>query len=219
MKLTGLTPKTVGDILEVLLKRRVEMNPYGFELINDLKTRARLQRGSGIAGRGHVWMLVRLPDGGAIRSGLATKQQLVRAVLDFMGDAVPAKKIAANMERLRDRSASEHPSYEAFCRLARKHDYGAEALNAAWEAFKTGWDRLADDYVVDNAARGVLMTACDRTNAYETVACALAVLERVKARDLGHISVRLREVISRLVDIQCDLQAGGRVYRKLEEET
>ncbi len=63
-----LTPKTVGDLLEAILSWRVEMNPYGFEVQTSntgclVPARARLQRGSGIAGRGDVWMLVRLPGG------------------------------------------------------------------------------------------------------------------------------------------------------------
>lgn len=84
-----LTPKTVGDVLETTLGRRVEMNPYGFELRNDLivPERARLQRGSGIAGQGNVWALVRLPDGVPIVTKIDTKAKLVRSVLEFM--AVP----------------------------------------------------------------------------------------------------------------------------------
>jgi hypothetical protein len=87
-----LTPKIVGDLLETTLGWRVEMNPYGFELRNDLLVpeRARLQRGSGIAGRGDVWALVRLPDGAAIATKLDTEAKLVRAVLEFMAGPRPA---------------------------------------------------------------------------------------------------------------------------------
>jgi len=86
-----LLPKTVGDVLETTLGYRVEMNPYGFELHNDqlVPERARLMRGSGIAGRGDVWMLVRLPHGALIISNLDTKAKLVRAVLEFMAGPEP----------------------------------------------------------------------------------------------------------------------------------
>lgn len=67
------------------------------------------------------------------------------------------------------------------------------------------------------------MTERDRTAAYETVACALAVLDRVKERDLGIISLQIRTVRDQLSDIQCDLHRaagplrdGGRVPGKLE---
>lgn len=85
-----LTPKTVGDVLEATLGFRVEMNPHGFELRDDLLVHARLQRGSGIADRGDVWALVRLPDGRSIVTGIATKAKLVRAVLEFMAGPKPA---------------------------------------------------------------------------------------------------------------------------------
>lgn len=87
-----LTPKTVGDILEATLGWRVEMNPYGFELRNDLLVpeRARLRRGSGIAGQGDVWALVRLPVGSPIVMKIDTKAKLVRAVLAFMAGQPPA---------------------------------------------------------------------------------------------------------------------------------
>lgn len=86
-----LMPKTVGDVLETTLGYRVEMNPYGFELRNDrlVPERARLQRGSGIAGRGDVWMLMRLPAGRPIVTGIATKAKLVRTVLEFMAGPPP----------------------------------------------------------------------------------------------------------------------------------
>ncbi len=89
-----LTPKAVGDLLETILGWRIEMNPYGFEMQTSntgclVPARARLQRGSGIAGRGDVWMLVRLPDGEPIATGLATKAKLVRAVLEFMAGPPP----------------------------------------------------------------------------------------------------------------------------------
>lgn len=85
-------PNVVGDVLKAILGWRVEMNPYGFELRNDLLVpeRARLRRGSGIAGRGDVWALVRLPDGSPIVTGIATKAKLVRAVLEFMAGPPPA---------------------------------------------------------------------------------------------------------------------------------
>lgn len=85
-------PNVVGDILEATLGWRVEMNPYGFELRNDflVPERARLRRGSGIAGRGDVWALVRLPDGSPIITGIATKAKLVRVVLEFMAGPPPA---------------------------------------------------------------------------------------------------------------------------------
>jgi hypothetical protein len=56
-----LSPKSVGDLLEAVLGWRVEMNPYGFEMQTSntgclVPARARLQRGSGIAGRGDVWL-------------------------------------------------------------------------------------------------------------------------------------------------------------------
>lgn len=90
-----LTPKVVGDLLEAILGWRVELNPYGFEMQTSntgclVPARARLQRGSGIAGRGDVWTLVRLPDGAPIVTGLATKAKLVRAVLEFMAGPPPA---------------------------------------------------------------------------------------------------------------------------------
>ena len=86
-----LTPKNVGDALEVTLGRRVEMTPKGFDLRNDLPVpeRARIRRGSGIAGRGDVWALVRLPDGAPIAMGLDTKAKLARAVLEFMAGPKP----------------------------------------------------------------------------------------------------------------------------------
>ena len=50
-----MTPKDVGDVLEATLGYRIEMRPNGFDLMNDLLVpeRARLQRGSGIAGLGN----------------------------------------------------------------------------------------------------------------------------------------------------------------------
>jgi hypothetical protein len=86
-----LTPKNVGDVLEAVLGCRVEMNPLGFEWCNDLLVpeSARLQRGSGIAGRGDVWALVRLPDGAPIAAGISTRARLQRAVLEFMAGPRP----------------------------------------------------------------------------------------------------------------------------------
>lgn len=87
-----LTPKNVGDVLEAVLGWRVEMTPLGFEWHNDLLVpdHARLQRGSGIAGRGDVWALVRLPDGTPIVTGITTRARLERAVLEFMAGPPPA---------------------------------------------------------------------------------------------------------------------------------
>ena len=84
-------PKVVGDVLEATLGRRIEMNPYGFELQNaqSVPGCARLHRGSGIADRGDVWALVRLPDGSPIVTGITTKAKLVRAVLEFMAGPRP----------------------------------------------------------------------------------------------------------------------------------
>lgn len=79
-----LIPKVVGDVLETTLGRRVEMNPYGFELHNGFLERARLRCGSGIASQGDVWTLVRLPDGEPLVTKIDTKAKLVRAVLEFM---------------------------------------------------------------------------------------------------------------------------------------
>jgi hypothetical protein len=87
-----LTPSVVGDVLAATLGWRIQMNPYGFELRNDLLVpeRARLQRGSGIAGRGDVWMLVRRPTGALITGNIDTRTKLVRAVLEFMAGPPPA---------------------------------------------------------------------------------------------------------------------------------
>jgi len=86
-----LTAKTVGDILEGTLGYRVEMNPYGFELLRDdpAPRNARLQRGSGIGGRGDVWALVQLPDGTPIATGISTRAKLTRVVLEFMAGPRP----------------------------------------------------------------------------------------------------------------------------------
>jgi hypothetical protein len=86
-----LTAKVVGDMLEATLGYRVEMNSYGFELVNDKlpRGRARLRCGSGIAGRSYIWALVRLPDGKQIINGLDTKAKLSRAVLEFMAGPKP----------------------------------------------------------------------------------------------------------------------------------
>ena len=88
-----LTPKAVGDVLEVTLGYRVAMNPYGFELVSDdpVPRRARIQRGSGIGGRGDIWALVRLPDGAPITTSLDTKPKLARAVLEFMAGPRPSE--------------------------------------------------------------------------------------------------------------------------------
>jgi hypothetical protein len=85
-------PKIVGEVLEATLGYRVEMNPYGFELRRDdpAPQRARLQRGSGIADRGDIWALVRLPDGRPITTDIATKAKIARAVLEFMAGPRPA---------------------------------------------------------------------------------------------------------------------------------
>jgi hypothetical protein len=83
-----LCSKTVGDVLETTLGYRVEMRPYGFELRRDTD-RARLRCGSGIAGRGYIWALVKLPGGEQIINGLDTKAKLVRAVLEFMAGPRP----------------------------------------------------------------------------------------------------------------------------------
>jgi hypothetical protein len=87
-----LTAKTVGDVLEAALGCRVAMNPHGFELVTDdlVPRRARLQRGSGIGGRGDVWALVQLPSGLALVTRIDTKAKLVRAVLEFMAGPKPA---------------------------------------------------------------------------------------------------------------------------------
>lgn len=53
------------------------------------------------------------------------------------------------------------------------------------------------------------MTERDRTTAYETVACALAVLDRVKERDLGSISVQIRKVRDVLSEIQHALHCAA----------
>lgn len=86
-----LTAKVVGDILEATLGHRIPMNPHGFELqtTNLLPRRARLQCGSGIAGRSDVWGLVQLPSGTAIALGLDTKTKLVAAVRKFMSPTPP----------------------------------------------------------------------------------------------------------------------------------
>ena len=86
-----LTPKNVGNVLETILDYRVEMGPLGFDLQNDLliPDKARLQRGSGIAGRGEIWALVRRPDGFPIVTNIKTKTQLVRAILEFMAGPPP----------------------------------------------------------------------------------------------------------------------------------
>ena len=81
-----MTPKLVGDVLERALGYRVAMTPYGFALRADSR-RARLQRGSGIAGRGGIWTLVELPSGAPIVTGIRTKAQISRAVLAFMSGA------------------------------------------------------------------------------------------------------------------------------------
>lgn len=87
-----LTAKTVGDVLEATLGYRVEMNPYGFELVADdlVPRRARLRSGSGIAGRSCIWGLVQLPNGSPIVMGIDSKAKLVRAVLEFMAGPKPA---------------------------------------------------------------------------------------------------------------------------------
>lgn len=87
-----LTAKTVGDVLEATLGWRIEMNPHGFELRNDLLVpeRARLRSGSGIGGQSAVWGLVRLPAGEPIAMKIDTKAKLVRAVLEFMAGPPPA---------------------------------------------------------------------------------------------------------------------------------
>lgn len=88
-----LTAKAVGDALEVTLGYRVEMNAYGFELVNDqlVPERARLRSGSGIGGQGAVWGLVRLPKGEPIAMKIDTKAKLARAVLEFMAGPKPAE--------------------------------------------------------------------------------------------------------------------------------
>lgn len=87
-----MSPARVGDVLEGCLGHRVEMGPYGFELrvTETPRRRARLQRGSGIAGRGDVWALVALPTGAPIVTGLRTKVQICRAVLEFMAGPPPS---------------------------------------------------------------------------------------------------------------------------------
>jgi hypothetical protein len=89
--LLRLTPKNVGDVLEAVLGWRIAMTPLGFEWRNDLLVpeRVRLQRGSGIAGRGDIWALVRLPDGVPIVAGISTQARLKRAVLEFMAGPPP----------------------------------------------------------------------------------------------------------------------------------
>ena len=86
-----LTPKIVNDVLETTLGYRVEMDPHGFALTTDdlVPRRARLQRGSGVAGRGDVWALVRLPDGAPIVTGITTPTKLSRGVLEFMAGPKP----------------------------------------------------------------------------------------------------------------------------------
>ena len=87
-----LTPKAVGDVLETVLGWRVEMHPNGFDLRNDLLVpeRARLHRGSGVAGRGDVWALVHLPGGEPIVTKIDTRAKLTRAILEFMAGPPPA---------------------------------------------------------------------------------------------------------------------------------
>lgn len=85
----ALTPKEIGDALERALGYRVEMKPNGFELRTNDDRRARLQRGSGIACRGGIWALVRLPDGAPIIAQLTTRRRLVQAALEFMAGPRP----------------------------------------------------------------------------------------------------------------------------------
>lgn len=87
-----LTPKVVGDLLEHTLGRRISMDPHGFELQTLAKEprRARLQRGSSIAGHGNIWGLVQLPEGAPIALNLHTRAKLVRAVLEFMAGPRPS---------------------------------------------------------------------------------------------------------------------------------
>jgi hypothetical protein len=87
-----LTPKVVGDILEITLGHRVTMTPYGFELRRNIDPqRARLRCGSGIAGRGDSWGIVQLPEGSPIALGIDTRPKLVQAILEFMAGPPPSR--------------------------------------------------------------------------------------------------------------------------------
>ena len=50
----------------------------------------------------------------------------------------------SDVSRLRDADAATHPGFAAFCRQLRGKDYGEQALNSAWDAFKTGWSASED---------------------------------------------------------------------------
>lgn len=46
----------------------------------------------------------------------------------------------AILELLFDKTAVDHPAWEAFVRQMRTKDYGREPLNQAWYFFKEGWE-------------------------------------------------------------------------------
>lgn len=117
-----LTPKNVGAVLEAVLGWRVDMNPLGFEWRNDLLVpeRARLLRGSGIAGRGAIWAIVRLPDGAPIATQIATRAQLERAVLEFMAGPRPSPLSDYTVPRAKRVQTSRGARYVWYRRRKRR---------------------------------------------------------------------------------------------------
>lgn len=54
--------------------------------------------------------------------------------------AVEGSTLASDFSLIRDVDAKAHPAYAAFVEEMRGRDYGDEAINDAWEWFKTGWE-------------------------------------------------------------------------------
>ncbi len=85
-----LTPDVVGREL-VALDFGVRPTPLGFELgPTALGRAARLERGSGIAGRGNTWRIVSVRGSRVLSGSLRTRAQLLQAVTEYLAGPRPS---------------------------------------------------------------------------------------------------------------------------------
>lgn len=88
----GMNAKEVSEILYAMGIRPVA-NAYGFQIDDPAlvypSEAVRLQCGSGIAERGHIWSLVKVCSGERIGEACSTKKQLRKVLREFMAGPKP----------------------------------------------------------------------------------------------------------------------------------
>ena len=92
----GLTWPDVRSVLDEFGTFRYEVGPLGFTVrapvlrgYRDHHEDWRIRCGSGIAGRGTTWMVVRVHDGAPLSTAITTKAALRRAIREQLAGPLP----------------------------------------------------------------------------------------------------------------------------------